>query len=94
MRASDEDRQRIITLLQGHTAAGRLTLDEFSERVGEVYAARTLTELATVVRDLPAEPQPAVPAPAVGTDGARHLVIAFAAAVGVLVLLGAFLALF
>jgi hypothetical protein len=91
MRASDEDRQRVVAALQRHTAAGRLTLEEFSDRVGHVYAARTLAELATAIRDLPAEPPPA---PAHDADGARHLVIAFAVAAGVLVLLGAFLALF
>lgn len=85
MRASDEDRHRVIAALQRHTAAGRLTLDEFSDRAGAVYAARTLGDLATVVRDLPAEPAPSAP---VTGDGGRQLVIAFAVAAAVLVLLG------
>lgn len=85
MRASDEDRDRVIAALQRHTAAGRLTLEEFSDRVGAVYAARTLSDLATLMRDLPAEP---VPTRIVAGDGGRQLAIAFAVAVVVLVLLG------
>lgn len=55
LRASDEDRQRVVASLERHTAAGRLSLDEFSERVGIVYASATFGELALVTRDLPAE---------------------------------------
>jgi hypothetical protein len=54
-RASDEDRRRVIAALERHTAAGRLTLDEFSERVGRVYTASTHGDLAVVTRDLPAD---------------------------------------
>lgn len=83
MRASDEDRQRVIAVLQRHTAAGRLTLDEFSDRVGSVYAARTLPELASVTRDLPVDSSPeSAAAPA------RNLIIAFVIAIVVLALLG------
>lgn len=91
MRASDDDRSRVIAVLQRHTEAGRLTLDEFSDRVADVYAARTLTDLASVTRDLPASPLP--PAGLAAGDGSRHLVIAFAVAVAVLVLLGLFVSL-
>ena len=88
MRASDEDRQRVIDSLQRHTAAGRLTLDEFSERVGAVVSARTLQDLAATTVDLPAEE----PTPAEQHEphaaNARQLAIAFAVAVLALVLLG------
>lgn len=40
--------------LRGHLLAGRLTLDEFSERVEIVYGARTGAELVKVGEDLPA----------------------------------------
>ncbi|GAB3963504.1 DUF1707 SHOCT-like domain-containing protein [Plantactinospora veratri] len=66
LRASDSDRQRVVADLQRHTEQGRLSLEEFSERVGAVYTARTLGELAIVTRDLPAAP--AVPE-AVGGGG-------------------------
>lgn len=89
MRASDEDRYRVVAALHQHTTAGRLTLEEFSERVRAVYAARTLAELAAFTRDLPAEPAPPRPA----GDGGRHLAIAFAVAVLVLALLGLILTL-
>ncbi|HET6211590.1 MAG TPA: DUF1707 domain-containing protein [Micromonosporaceae bacterium] len=89
MRASDDDRQRIIAALQRHTAAGRLSLEEFSDRVGDVYAARTLGELAGVLHDLPAER--AAPAESTG-DGGRHLALAFAVAILALVVLGVLLA--
>lgn len=88
LRASDDDRQRVIGLLQRHTEAGRLTLEEFSERVGEVYGARTLDQLAALTRDLPAEPPPV---PAAGT-GRRDLLVIFAVAAVTLVLLGVFMA--
>jgi uncharacterized protein DUF1707 len=44
-RASDSDRARAAALLQRHFADGRLTVEELEERLAEVYAARTLTEL-------------------------------------------------
>lgn len=56
LRASDDDRRRVIATLQRHTTAGRLTLDEFSERVRGVYAATTFADLTMLTRDLPAEP--------------------------------------
>ena len=82
-RASDDDRQRIIAELERHTAAGRLTLDEFSDRVGLVYNAATHADLARVTHDLPAT-VPAVPAPA---SDRGHLVVAFLLAAVTIVLL-------
>ena len=59
LRASDEDRERVVELLREHCAAGRLTLDEFSARLDEVYASRTYRELAWTTRELPRlEPRP------------------------------------
>jgi hypothetical protein len=87
LRASDVDRQRVIDELQRHTTAGRLTLDELAERIGSVYGARTLTELAATTADLPAEPAEA-PAPG-ETHGDRQLLVAFAIALAAIVLLAA-----
>ena len=53
VRASDADRDRAVVELREHTAAGRLTLEEFSARVEHVYAARSLEELEELGRDLP-----------------------------------------
>ena len=52
-RVSDADRNQVIDQLKRHTADGRLTLEEFEERVGETMAAKTSRELRTVLRELP-----------------------------------------
>ncbi len=54
VRIADTDRDRVVALLRLHCTEGRITLDEFSDRVGGVYAARTASELDEMVRDLPA----------------------------------------
>ncbi|MGW0216480.1 DUF1707 SHOCT-like domain-containing protein [Micromonospora chokoriensis] len=91
LRASDDDRNRVVAELHRHTAAGRLTLDEFSERAGAVWTARTLGDLAALTRDLPALSDPAVGGDTVG-HGRRELLMLFAAAAVTLLLLGGFLA--
>jgi Domain of unknown function (DUF1707) len=53
LRASDADRDRAIAELREHTAAGRLTLEEFSERVDRAVTAKTLPELDEIGSDLP-----------------------------------------
>ena len=52
-RASNEDRERTAAALGGHYAVGRLTLEEFQERLDRTYAAKTLGELDDLTRDLP-----------------------------------------
>lgn len=71
LRASDEDRERVVELLREHCAAGRLTLDEFSARLDEVYASRTYRELAWTTRELPRLEQRA---PRANLGIGRHLV--------------------
>src|SRR5436305_10018815 len=58
-RASDADRERAVATLREHTVAGRLTLEEFSERMESAYMARTHAELERAARDLPAPVQTA-----------------------------------
>lgn len=53
LRAGDADRERVAARLREHLVAGRLTLDEFSQRVDAAYAARTFAELEALTRDLP-----------------------------------------
>jgi len=89
MRASDDDRQRVLTALEHHTGAGRLTLDEFAERVEVVAAARTLGELAAVVSDLPADTVTEKPE----SSQRPELLWVFAIAIVTLILLGVALAL-
>ena len=52
LRASDADRDRVLTLLAEAASDGRLTMPEHSERVQRACAARTLGELAEVTSDL------------------------------------------
>ncbi len=53
IRASDDDRDRTARLLGEHHAAGRLTAEEFTERVDKAYAAKTIGELDELLEDLP-----------------------------------------
>ena len=53
IRASDGERERVVAALQQHVGAGRLTLDEFSERSAAAYRARTTGDLAVLTGDLP-----------------------------------------
>lgn len=58
LRASDADRERIVALLRDHAAEGRLTLEEFSDRMSAAYLARTNEELEGLTRDLPSTSAP------------------------------------
>lgn len=57
LRASDEDRERLVDELNEHAVAGRLDTDELEERLQSAYAARTTTELDALRRDLPVTPR-------------------------------------
>jgi hypothetical protein len=54
VRASDAEREQVVADLREHAAQGRLTLEEFSERVDQAYGAKTLAELEQAKRELPA----------------------------------------
>src|SRR5689334_674670 len=54
LRASHADRDRAIDRLKAAFVQGRLTKDEFDQRVSQTLAARTLAELATLTADIPA----------------------------------------
>ena len=66
MRASSADRERAVDVLKAGFAEGRLTQDEYNDRMGQAYSARTYGELAMLTADLPAGvgPMPAWPVPA------------------------------
>jgi uncharacterized membrane protein len=64
MRAASADRERAVDVLKAGFAEGRLTEEEYNDRMGRAYAARTYGELAALTADLPAGAFPAVwPAP-------------------------------
>src|SRR5215472_292338 len=56
IRVSDAERQRAVLVLRDAVVEGRLTLEEYSDRVGHAFAAKTDQDLAVLVRDLPAVP--------------------------------------
>ena len=58
MRAGDKDRQRVVEQLGKHFGEGRLTVEEFDERVIRAHAAVHLDELPALIVDLPREPEP------------------------------------
>ena len=71
IRACDADRDRTVSALGEGMAAGRLTAEEFHQRLDLAYAAKTLGELDRLVADLPAAdlgqlPSAALDRPAAG----------------------------
>ncbi|MBC6465766.1 DUF1707 SHOCT-like domain-containing protein [Actinomadura alba] len=54
VRASHEDRDRVVELLRVAAGDGRLTADELDERLEKALTARTHGELRVLTRDLPA----------------------------------------
>ena len=53
-RVSDADRERAVQALREHLVEGRLTLDEFTQRVESAFRAGTVGELAESTEALPA----------------------------------------
>jgi hypothetical protein len=53
-RASDGDRERAVHVLREHLVEGRLTLDEFAQRVEAAFRAGTVDELSATEEALPA----------------------------------------
>jgi hypothetical protein len=58
LRASDADREQIVDALRQHHGDGRLTVNEFTERMSIAYEARTLGDLDGLTGDLPPLPPP------------------------------------
>ena len=60
LRASDAERERVVTFLREHALLGRLSDDELEERIGLAYASVTVGDLERLIADLPrASRQPA-----------------------------------
>jgi hypothetical protein len=58
LKASDSDRDRVLDMLKAAFAQGRLTKDEFDERVGQTLVSRTWGDLIALTDDIPAWPIP------------------------------------
>ncbi len=67
VRASDAERDATVERLSQATGEGRLTLDEFTQRMEQASTARTRAELDRLVTDLPASAEPTSAAVSVGT---------------------------
>ena len=61
LRASDADRDEVVTLLRSHAQAGRLTVDELDERCAKALSALTIGDLRPLLEDLPRDPRPPAP---------------------------------
>jgi hypothetical protein len=64
LRASHDDRDRVVELLRVSAGDGRLTAEELDERLELAMTARTYGELARLVADLPAQGSAVTPAAA------------------------------
>lgn len=65
LRIGTAERERAAAELGEHLAAGRLTTDEFDERVQRAYQAKTAADLQPLFADLPELNPPQPPRPRV-----------------------------
>jgi len=66
LRVSDTDREATAASLREHFALGRLSQEEFNQRLNAAFAAVTQRDLDAVTSDLPHVRTPAVPLPVAG----------------------------
>jgi Domain of unknown function (DUF1707) len=71
LRIGDADREAAAASLREHYAVGRLTLDEFNQRLDAVFHATTQSHLRQITRDLPHAPAPSAPLPVTGVGRER-----------------------
>jgi len=92
LRIGDAERDTTMAQLRDHFVAGRLTLDELTERLDLALAAKTQSHIDGLMADLPRPPRagPGAPLqPAADQDAGRFLVFAlllFALATWILIM--------
>jgi hypothetical protein len=69
LRIGDAEREAAAASLREHYAQGRLTLDEFNERLDAVFKATTQSQLGLITRDLPHATTPSAPLPVTTVHG-------------------------
>jgi hypothetical protein len=69
LRIGDADREEGAASLREHYAQGRLSLEEFHERLDAVFAATTQGQLERVTSDLPHVRTPSAPLPTADLEG-------------------------
>jgi hypothetical protein len=73
---SDHEREYTVDLLRGHWLSGRLTAEEFEQRVDEAWRARFTADLWQALRALPAPaPPPSFAPPAKSHSATASLVL-------------------
>jgi Domain of unknown function (DUF1707) len=72
LRIGDTEREAIAAELREHYAQGRLTLEEFNNRLDAVFAAKTQKDLSRITTDLP-HVRPSSPLPSSGLSQRRTL---------------------
>jgi hypothetical protein len=74
LRAADADRMAVASVLGEHMAAGRLTVEEYEDRLTRAYAAKTYGELDVLTLDLPGAPpvHPTGPVATTGGSSVQH----------------------
>jgi hypothetical protein len=63
LRASDAEREQVIGILKAAFVQGQLSRNELDVRAGQALAARTWADLAALIADVSARPDPAQPVP-------------------------------
>jgi Domain of unknown function (DUF1707) len=73
---SDREREYTVDLLRGHWISGRLTAEEFEQRVDEAWRARFAADLWQALRALPAPaPPPSFAPPAKSRSASASLTL-------------------
>jgi hypothetical protein len=73
LRVGDRERDAVAAELREHYAHGRLTLEEFNQRLDAVFAAKTQTDLSRITADLPHVRTGGAPLPSSGTGRSPSL---------------------
>jgi hypothetical protein len=73
VRASDAERDATVARLSVATGEGRLTLEEFSQRMEQATGARSRAELDRLVVDLPAADKPVAAAGSAPAEPSWHV---------------------
>jgi len=69
LRIGDAEREAVAAELREHFAHGRLTLEEFNQRIDAAFAAKTQADLSRITRDLPHVRSGGAPLPSARTHG-------------------------
>lgn len=77
LRIGDAERDAAMAQLREHFAAGRLTLDELTERIDYALTAKTQRQIEALMVDLPRLRSPLVPAKSAdeSSDAGRYIVL-------------------